>query len=45
MLVMFHGGRERTPAEYEALFAAAGFDLTGVVPTASLANVLEAARR
>ena len=45
MLVMFRGGRERTRAEYEALFAAAGFDLTRVVPTASLANVLEGARR
>ncbi len=44
MLVMYHGGRERTQAEYAALFAAAGFELARVVPTASLANVLEGAR-
>jgi hypothetical protein len=45
MLVMFRGGRERTRAEYEALLTRAGFALTKVIPTASLANVLEATRR
>jgi hypothetical protein len=36
------GGLERTIPEYEALFAAAGFRLTGVIPTASGLHVLEA---
>jgi hypothetical protein len=45
MLVMFNGGPERTQGEYTALLAAAGFDLMRVVPTGSLANVLESGRR
>ena len=40
MLVMT-GGRERTEAEYRALFAAAGFDLAGVAP-AGPTHVVEA---
>ena len=32
------GGRERTDAEYRALFAAAGFRLTKVVPLGDLAQ-------
>ena len=36
------GGRERTPSEYAALLAAAGFRFERVVPTASAYTVLEA---
>jgi hypothetical protein len=41
------GGRERTEAEYRALFAAAGFRLTRVIPTQSLirqSSVIEGVR-
>lgn len=44
MLVM-PGGRERTEAEFRALFAGAGFDLTRVVPTQSPLSVVEAKPR
>ncbi|HXG76249.1 MAG TPA: methyltransferase [Gaiellaceae bacterium] len=37
------GGRERTEAEYAALFEAGGFRLVGVTPTESGADVLEGA--
>jgi len=37
------GGRERTDAEFRNLFAAAGFRLTRIVPTAIL-SVLEGVR-
>ena len=39
------GGRERTCEEYAGLFAAAGFELTRVVPTHSPMVILEAERR
>lgn len=45
MLVMTPGGRERTEAEYRTLFAEAGFELTRIVPTASLMSVIEGVRR
>jgi hypothetical protein len=38
------GGKERTEAEYGALLAAAGFRLTGLVPTTSPLQIIEAAR-
>jgi hypothetical protein len=41
MLVLL-GGRERTAAEYDALFRAAGFRLTRVVPTPPGPSVVEA---
>ena len=41
-MLVVNGGRERTEAEYQALLAAAGFRLTRVVPTYSLASVIEA---
>lgn len=44
MLVMAPGGRERTEAEYRALFIAAGFKLTRIVPTQSPASVIEGVR-
>jgi len=45
MLVMADGG-ERTEAEYRALFAAAGFTLTNIIPLQSLFgfNVIEGVR-
>lgn len=43
MLVML-GGRERTEAEYHALFEAAGFKLTQITPTTSEMSVLEGVR-
>ena len=36
------GGRERTREEYAALFAAAGFRLAGVTPTAGALSITEA---
>jgi len=41
MLVML-GGRERTAAEYEVLFQAAGFALARVIPTATGQSIVEA---
>ena len=43
MLVIV-GGRERTEAEYRALFGAAGFALTQIIPTSSEMNVIEGVR-
>jgi hypothetical protein len=42
MLVLTHEGKERTYAEWKELLHAAGFQLTGVVPTPSFAHVVEA---
>jgi hypothetical protein len=44
MLIMTDGGRERTDAEYAALFAASGLRLARVVPTESPMQILEAVR-
>ena len=41
MLAHFGGAQERTAAEFRALFAAAGFTLTRIVPTASDMHVIE----
>ena len=38
------GGRERSEAEYRALFAAAGFTLTRVIPTRSWFSIIEGVR-
>jgi hypothetical protein len=43
MLVLF-GGRERTEAEFRALFEAAGFMLTRVIPTSAQWSVIEGVR-
>jgi hypothetical protein len=40
MLVLF-AARERTAAEYEALFQAAGFALARIIPTAAGASIVE----
>ena len=39
------GGKERTAAEYEELFARAGFRMTRIVPTKSAYSVIEAVTR
>jgi hypothetical protein len=41
LMLLYPGGMERTVDEYRALFQAAGFELRGVTPTASLVSVLE----
>lgn len=41
MLVMTPGGRERSAAEFAALFAASGFELARVLPTDGPGKVLE----
>jgi hypothetical protein len=45
MLVMCPGGKERTAEEFRALFAAAGFELTRIVPTQGIVSVVEGDRR
>jgi O-methyltransferase domain len=42
MLVMTVGGKERTPEEFAALFAASGFRLKRIVPTTRPVAVIEA---
>ncbi|HTC78616.1 MAG TPA: methyltransferase, partial [Terriglobales bacterium] len=44
-MLVFPGGRERTQAEFAALFEGAGFKLTRVVPTESPLCVIEAVAR
>ena len=43
MLVMT-GGRGRSEAEFRALFAAAGFELTNIIPTESPVSIIEGVR-
>jgi hypothetical protein len=43
-MMLFPGGKERSEAEFRALFAGAGFTLTRVVPTRSPVCVIEAVR-
>jgi predicted O-methyltransferase YrrM len=45
MLVLTHGGRERTQREFQALYDQAGFDLVRVVPTRGPISVIEGTRR
>ena len=44
-MLVWTGGQERTEAEYRALLAAAGFELTRVVPTRSSLSVVEGVPR
>jgi hypothetical protein len=44
LLVLSHGGKERTRAEWNKLLSAAGFRVSGIIPTASFASVIEAMR-
>ncbi len=41
MLLMTSGGRERTETEFRELLAAAGFQLTRIVPVGVSANIIE----
>jgi hypothetical protein len=43
-MLMMTGGRERTEAEYRALFGAAGFKLTRIISTPSEMSVIEGVR-
>jgi hypothetical protein len=43
-MLVITGGRERTEAEYRALFETAGFKLTQIIPTASEMSVIEGVR-
>ncbi len=42
MMLVMNGGRERTRDEFAAIFAAAGFRLTSITPTATPLSVIEA---
>ena len=44
-MMVWTGGKERTEAEYRSLLAAAGFELTRVVPTPSSLSVIEGVPR
>jgi hypothetical protein len=44
-MLLMPGGRERTAAEFAALFARAGFELARIVPTESPLSVIEARTR
>lgn len=43
-MLVLAGGRERTEAEFRALFEAAGFKLTRIIPTQGLSSVVEGVR-
>ncbi|HZG53289.1 MAG TPA: methyltransferase [Pyrinomonadaceae bacterium] len=43
-MMLSPGGLERTADEFRALFAAAGFELTRIIPTASPMSVIEAVK-
>jgi hypothetical protein len=43
VMMLIPGGRERTEAEYRAIFEAAGFRLERIIPTESPMSVIEAA--
>jgi hypothetical protein len=44
-MLILPGGRERTADEFAALFASAGFEMTGITPTPSPVCVIEARPR
>ncbi len=43
-MMMMNGGRERTETEYRTLMAAAGFQVTKIIPTQSESTLIECAR-
>lgn len=45
MLVLNHGGRERTEAEFRDLLSKAGFTITRIIPTPSPFYLIEASKR
>ena len=42
MMVLFRGGKERTPDEYRALLQAGGFRLTEIIATPQQMSLIEA---
>jgi hypothetical protein len=44
-MMIMSGGRERSRGQFRDLFAAAGFELTAIVPTVAPLSVLECTRR
>lgn len=44
MLVLNHGGQERTEPEFRSLFDAAGFRVTNVLPTLGPMCIIEGTR-
>ncbi len=44
MMLLMEGGKERTPAEYEALYASAGLRLARIIPTPSPYSIVEGVR-
>jgi SAM-dependent methyltransferase len=40
-MLLLTGGKERTEAEYRALFAEAGLEMTRVVPATAMISVIE----
>ncbi len=40
-MLVINNGRERTAAEYRRLFDEAGFEMTGVIDTASRFSIIE----
>jgi ubiquinone/menaquinone biosynthesis C-methylase UbiE len=45
VMLLIPGGKERTENEYRALFARAGFELTGIVPTGTEVSIVEGKRQ
>jgi ubiquinone/menaquinone biosynthesis C-methylase UbiE len=45
VMLLIPGGKERTEAEYRALFERAGFELTRIVPTGSEVSIVEGRKR
>jgi hypothetical protein len=45
LFMLMVGGRERTQAEYGALFEQAGYELKQIIPTATPLHVIEATAR
>jgi hypothetical protein len=45
IMLLMAGGRERTEEEYRSLLRSNGFELTRVIPTPSIFNILEAVKR
>jgi hypothetical protein len=41
VVVLFSGGRERTEKEFSGLFAASGWRLNRIIPTASPLSIIE----
>jgi ubiquinone/menaquinone biosynthesis C-methylase UbiE len=45
VMLLIPGGKERTADEYRALFAKAGFEISGIVPTGTEISIIEGVRQ